>query len=433
LERTLKEKHLTTGIAALDERLGSLFIGDNVIWYDVAGSLAQPFAHQLATACRDQRHPLIYVSFDRSPKTLIADLGPLVDADNLTIVDCFTNGKGEGSTIFREFYDKGTERRRCQLVKIGAPEKPQQVMDAVDKLYKALGGHVHLIFESLTGMQDLWGDEKSVLHFYARACPRLFAMETIAYWLIEREAHSARLRARINQIAQVVMELSMKRGKSGLTIIKAKGRKPATLNKAVTYWSEDNAVSFEKTPLILGKLNLGGRLKRLRSGKGMNQKQLARHVGVTPSTISQIEGNLIYPSLPALVKMAEVLEVDVSTFFGEAHRSAPAVVHPGEGERVCLDHLPQGSIKAWRLLPAQGAHRTELFRLEISRGQVCEAHFFRHKGEEIGHLISGALEMTIEGQTHRLHSGSVIHLTREIPTRWNNTGETAAVLLWVKL
>jgi transcriptional regulator with XRE-family HTH domain/KaiC/GvpD/RAD55 family RecA-like ATPase len=433
LERTLKEKHLTTGIAALDERLGSLFIGDNVIWYDVAGSLAQPFAHQLATACRDQGHPLIYVSFDRSPKTLMADLGPLVDADNLTIVDCFTNGKGEGSTIFRQFYDEGTERRRCQLVKIGAPEKPQQVMDAVDKLHKALGGHVHLIFESLTGMQDLWGDEERVLHFYARACPRLFAMETIAYWLIEREAHSARLRARINQIAQVVMELSIKRGKSGLAIVKAQGRKPAGLNKVVTYWSEDNGVSFEKSPPLLGKLNLGGRLKHLRNAREMNQKRLARHVGVTPSTISQIEGNLIYPSLPALVKMAEILQVEVSTFFGEAHRPAPAVVHPGEGERIKLPHLPQESLKAWCLLPAQGSHRTELFRLEMPRGQSCEDHFFRHKGEEIGHLISGAMEMTIERQTHRLQSGSVIHLTREVPSGWKNTGETTAVLLWVKL
>lgn len=429
------ETPLTTGIAALDERLGGLFIGDNVIWYDVAGSLAQPFAHQLATACRDQGHPMIYVSFDRSPKTLITDLGPLADADNLTIVDCFTNGKGEGSTIFRDFYNPSgaQRRRRCQLVKIGAPEKPQQVMDTVDKLHKALGGHVHLIFESLTGMQDLWGNEESVLHFYARACPRLFAMETIAYWLIERDAHSARLRARINQIAQVVMELSLKRGKSGLTIIKAQGRRPAGLNKVVTYWGEDNAVSFEKTPPLLGKLNLGGRLKNLRNLRDMNQKQLARHVGVTPSTISQIEGNLIYPSLPALVKMAETLSVEVSTFFGEMDRPEPALVHTGEGERISLTHLPQGRIRAWRLLPVQPPYKSELFRLEVPRGQVCEDHFFRHKGEEIGCLINGAMEMTIDGRTHRLPNGSVIHLTREVPTSWKNTGETTAVLLWLKL
>lgn len=432
-ETPLETPQLTTGITALDDHLGNLFIGDNVIWYDVAGSLAQPFAHQLATACRSQGHPLIYVCFDRSPKTLIADLGPLAKEANLTIVDCFTNGKGEGATIFRDFYDTGDTRRRCQLVKIGAPEKPQQVMDTVDSLHKALGGHVHLIFESLTGMQDLWGDEEHVLHFYSRACPRLFAMETIAYWLIEREAHSARLRARINQIAQVVMELSMKRGKSSLTIIKAQGRTPARLNKAVTYWSEDKAVSFEKTPPLLGKLNLGGRLKGLRSGRGMNQKQLARQVGVTPSTISQIEGNLIYPSLPALVKMAETLSVEVSTFFGEAERPTPPVVRTGDGEKVDPAGLPSEKLKAWRLLPALGTHQAELMRLEIPKGQTIEAHFFQHKGEEIGYLMTGDMEMTLGTQTHRLQSGCVIHLTREIPASWKNTGETTAVLLWLKL
>ena len=31
------DHHLTTGIGALDQRLGGLAIGDNVIWYDAAG------------------------------------------------------------------------------------------------------------------------------------------------------------------------------------------------------------------------------------------------------------------------------------------------------------------------------------------------------------------------------------------------------------
>jgi transcriptional regulator with XRE-family HTH domain len=165
----------------------------------------------------------------------------------------------------------------------------------------------------------------------------------------------------------------------------------------------------------------------------MNQKQLARQVGVTPSTISQIEGNLIYPSLPALVKMAETLSVEVSTFFGETERPTQPAVRKGDGEKLRFPDLPEKSLKAWRLLPALDHHQAELFRLEMPRGQATDKHFFHCKGEEIGYLMTGDMEMTLGSRTHRLQTGAVIHLTKEIPTAWKNTGDTTAVLLWLKL
>ena len=55
------------------------------------------------------------------------------------------------------------------------------------------------------------------------------------------------------------------------------------------------------------EIDLGLRLKEFRLRRGLSQTELAKLVGVTPSTISQVESNLIYPSLPALMKMAEAL------------------------------------------------------------------------------------------------------------------------------
>lgn len=48
--------------------------------------------------------------------------------------------------------------------------------------------------------------------FIARACPRLYELNTITYWLIEKAAHTPRLKSSINQIAQVVVDLSVKLG-----------------------------------------------------------------------------------------------------------------------------------------------------------------------------------------------------------------------------
>ena len=425
--------HLTTGIAALDQQLGGLAIGDNVIWYDAAGSLAPPFAGNFLKASLAAAKALIYISFDRSPKTLLQDLGSLADNPLLTILDCFTCGKGENSALFNQFYEQDDHRSGCQVIKVIEPEKPGRVIREVYAIHRMLSGDVRLVFESLTGMQELWGSEAQVLRFYSRACPRLYELETIAYWIIEREAHSSRLRANINKIAQVVMDLTLKRGKSALTIVKAQGRKPLHRNKPLLFWSEGEAVHFESDQQTLGKLDLSARLKTLRKVKGLSQKALARGIGVTPSTISQIEGNLIYPSLPALVKMAEILTVDVSAFFEQTERAARPVVFRSADNTMAPDIFSSGTVSARRLMPPEIDAGAEIFLIDIQARETVPCHFFAHKGEEAGYLMAGRLEVVIREQSHRLTAGDLVYLTADTPSCWTNPGREAARLLWLKL
>ncbi|PQP33725.1 XRE family transcriptional regulator, partial [Desulfobacteraceae bacterium SEEP-SAG9] len=101
------ERHrVASGVGHLDRLLRGLFIGDNVVWYDDAGSLASVFCLNFMQASQAQSKPIIYVSFDRSPKNLLEKLGPLADNPFLTILDCFTFGKGAGSDVFLKFYNK---------------------------------------------------------------------------------------------------------------------------------------------------------------------------------------------------------------------------------------------------------------------------------------------------------------------------------------
>ena len=69
-------------------------------------------------------------------------------------------------------------------------------------------------------MQSLWGGEEQVIEFYVKTCPRLYELDTIAYWLVEKGAHSSRLKANINKIAQVVIDLSVRRGNAALKILR---------------------------------------------------------------------------------------------------------------------------------------------------------------------------------------------------------------------
>jgi len=431
---SLKKIRVTSGVDQLDKLLDELYIGDNVVWHDDAGSLAAVFSLNFIKASQAQNKPLIYASFDRSPRNLIEKLGPLAKNRKLIILDCFTYGKGAGSEVFLKFYDNNKLEWPCQVVKVDEPRQMNRVMDALYGIHGTLEGDVRFVFESLTGMQELWGGEQHIINFYSHSCPRLYELNTIAYWIIEKRAHSPRLRAQINQIAQVAIDLSVKRGKTYLTILKAEKRNLDTLNRPFSYWSKELKISFDLEKRSKGQFDLGIRLKKYRTKRGLSQTELANLVGVTPSTISQVESDLIYPSLPALLKIAEVLDVDINSFFQESADIKNRVVFTsGESLDMKFPDLPQDSIKGSLLTPVDFEAKVEPLLIEIQPNKTLPSHFFIHKGEEIGYLLSGKLQLKLGKTDYTVSENDTIYLTTEMPSQWKNPGPGPARLLWFKI
>ncbi len=425
---------ISSGVNELDRLLGGLFIGDNVVWHDDSGSLASVFCHNFIQSSRRENKAIIYVSFDRSPRNLLEKLGPLAQNPSLIILDCFTSGKGASSSTFLKFYDDVDPQWPCRIQRVEDPRDIGHFMDILYGIHGSLQGDVRLVFESITGMQELWGGEDHILNFYSHSCPRLYELNTIAYWVMEKKAHSTRLRAQIGQIAQVVIELGIKRGTTSLTILKAEQRDMDNLHQPHIYWTKDLCVAFDEENRSKGVIDLGLRLKELRTKRGISQTELARLVGVTPSTISQVESNLIYPSIPALLKMAEVLSIDISSFFQEKAEMRKRIVFPAsEGPEGRISEFPEGSIYAKLLIPIDFESKAEPVLIEIPPDSTLPSHFFAHKGEEFGYLVSGNLQVEVEKGAYDMHSGDLIYLTSEIPSRWKNPGPGAAKLLWVKI
>ena len=429
-----KKIQVSSGISQLDELLEGLYIGDNVVWHDDAGSLASVFCLNFIQISQSQNKPVIYVTFDRSPRNLMEKLGPLAANPLLTILDCFTFGKGAGSSVFLKFYEDVDIEKFCPITRVEDPRRMDRVVESLYDLHAPMKGDVRLVFESLTGMAELWGGEEQVLQFYSHSCPRLYELNTVAYWVMEKKAHTPRFRAQINQIAQVAIDLSIKRGTTSLTILKAEKRDQENFHKPHPSWVKDKAVSYDAEKRVGNGIDLGLRVKELRTKKGLSQTELAQLVGVTPSTISQIESNLIYPSLPGLLKMAEILSVEVSSFFQEQKGKKRRVVFPPEeAAPVKFPKLPEGSISGRLLIPVDIETKVEPFLIEIPPFQTLSPHFFSHKGEEMGYLLSGELQIKLARGTSTLHPGEVIYLISEIPLEWKNVGAETARMLWVKM
>ncbi len=427
------KKRVSSGIPELDKLLGDLYIGDNVLWYEDGGGFSAAFCLNFIRESLAQKKPLIYVTFDRSPKNVVTFLGSLAESQNLTILDCFTNGKGDRSEVFNKFYEKDGALWPHQVIKVNDPTNPGHVADAIYGLHSNLSGDVHFILDSLTGMQDLWGGEEHVLNFYVRTCPRLYELETIAYWLVEKGAHSNRLKANINKVAQVAIDLSVRRGKPALKIIKAEKRNSKFLNEHHHYLCEESDIIFESQKQAESRFNLGAKIKKLRLMRGFSQKRLASLSGVTPSTISQLEKNLIYPSLPCLFNIAESLSVEVATFFKDHGHVKRVLVYPKEERSsISLDIDTGEESDAELLVPPEIESRVEAVIIRIRPGKKLPGHFFSHKGEEMGYLLSGRLEMTVDNHPYHVGTGDLIYLRKDIPGQWRNISEETAELLWFK-
>lgn len=427
------KNQITSGFEGLDQILNGLFIGDNVVWHDDAGSLASDFCMQFIGESIKQNKSIVYVSFDRSPKNLIDKLGALAKNNQLTILDCFTNGKGDKAQIFNRFYEKDGAQWPYQVIKVTQPEIPQAVSDAVYGIHKMLSGDVRFVFETLTGMADLWDGEEHILKFYSHACPQLYELDTIAYWILEKGAHSNKLKAHINQIAQVAIDLSIEQGKTKINVLKAENRTSRFIGKSVYYTTngKDLIVDGKQSSQML--YDIGSAIKNFRKNQGMPQKELSRLVGVTASNISQIENNQVFPSIPALYKIADHLGVDVGSFFQKQAVEEKAVLPLSSGTKINPHNGNKKLVEITQLTPFDHNGKAEVFLVKLFGNSRLSSHFFQHKGEEIGYVLSGKVDMMLQDQVQHLQPDDTVYLKTATPSQWNNKTKNAVSFFWIKI
>ena len=146
-----------------------------------------------------------------------------------------------------------------------------------------------------------------------------------------------------------------------------------------------------------------------------------------------MEKSLFYPSFPALYRIAENLSVEVATLFKEQGVQKNVYVYPLDNRSATsLTKNVKDNAEAALLLPPDIDTPAELTIVRIRPGKKLQGHFFAHKGPELGYLLSGQLEMTVDNQSYKINPGDTIYLQKDIPGSWNNISEHVAELLWLK-
>jgi DNA-binding XRE family transcriptional regulator len=328
------KKFYSCGIPHLDDLIGGILLGDNVVWVLEPGTYFEYFGKYFLTAKDSHHFKNIYVSFDFPPQKIYSRYKDFFQQEDFILIDAFTFGKGQGDEFFQSFYKDGVEKFRPFRVHcIKDLRKPAEFIKTIVGLEEEFGEIVpcKYIFDSLTGMQELWG-EKDALHFFTYTCPKLFELKALAYWPMVWEAHSKAFLASISHITQLVIHLGFQEeGLCTARFLKMDERPSQLLNVVRCYNFQDNKINFlehptqvdteirlESYPSFLRKsdsIRIGGQIRRFRLEKNLSQVELSRMLNVTPSALSQIENNQILPSLQLFVDIARSLGKSLDSFF----------------------------------------------------------------------------------------------------------------------
>lgn len=407
--------NISSGIPSLDTIIDSLYVGDNVIWEVDAGTCYDVFIRSFIKQSFIDKQKVIFISFNKSPQSVLNAMKSYLSPEHFILVDCFTSGKGKNDNTFLKFYDKPLD---LEIIRISNPKDINEFTHKLNSIEDSLPPGARYVFDSLTGMQDLWGDENKTYKFFTYMCPRLYDLDTVAYWLLEKGAHSQKFKANLRHITQVVFELYGRKEALYIKAHKTEGRKDRTAFKPHSYEIEDNEIFVTSAKKAPAKFDIGSRIKTARIKLGMSQKELADKMGMTSSFISQTESNQISPSLNSFLQIAEILNIDPVQLFQKNKKTRDT------SWLIQQDLIKQNIIEKTReysIYNIVSNGSALAYITVINPGEHLNRHFSQHKKNELIYVLKGKASVKIDAEEREIKAGDSIYLKDSAPSEWRNT------------
>jgi transcriptional regulator with XRE-family HTH domain len=174
---------------------------------------------------------------------------------------------------------------------------------------------------------------------------------------------------------------------------------------------------------------LGNAIRTHRKQENMTLLDLAERAGFSISYLSQIERNLLTPSIDTLRRLAEVLGIPAGQLMLKDARqpnSPVAVVRRSERKQLAFP----GSSIHYELLTPDMRRRASLLWVEAPPGSES-GPLFSHEGEDGVVVLKGAIEVEVGSVWHHLEAGDSIYFNAGIPHRWRNSGAVGAEAVWL--
>lgn len=169
-------------------------------------------------------------------------------------------------------------------------------------------------------------------------------------------------------------------------------------------------------------------IRALRRSRMLTLSELAGQIGRSVGWMSQVERGISQPSIADLRLLGEAFGVPISLFF--AHEAASEtergkIVRAGMRRRLGSS---ESGLTEELLSPDLGGP-FEMVRSIFAPGAAMQ-HPQTRNTEEAGYVVSGLLDLQIDGVWYHLGEGDSFRF-RGLPYRWRNRSNAPAVVIWV--
>jgi transcriptional regulator with XRE-family HTH domain len=166
------------------------------------------------------------------------------------------------------------------------------------------------------------------------------------------------------------------------------------------------------------KLDVGGKLRRLREDHGLSLADLARRSTLTEPALREFEDGKAVPAVGELLKIANVLGVSIGHFFQTRIPDKRVEVVRAAERWTVKARSEAGNALGYRYQSLSHGLTEKLmqpFLVEVPPGQDSALNRSQHEGEEFLFVLGGVLEVEIGGERHRLEPGDSIYYDSRQP------------------
>ncbi|MBC7088021.1 MAG: cupin domain-containing protein [Tissierellales bacterium] len=177
------------------------------------------------------------------------------------------------------------------------------------------------------------------------------------------------------------------------------------------------------------EINIGNKIRELRRTKNMTINDLAKNSKLSSGLISQIERNIVSPTIVTLWKISQALDVSIGYLLDEAidrDKNWCSVIRKSERKKLIVSN----NNGIYELLSPNLNKKIEFLYITIKPGDSLQNELIVHDGEECGYIIEGKLLIKTAKGDFALNEGDSIYFDSTVPHRYVNIGEVDCISVW---
>jgi transcriptional regulator with XRE-family HTH domain len=181
--------------------------------------------------------------------------------------------------------------------------------------------------------------------------------------------------------------------------------------------------------------SLGQRLRMLRLQRGQGLREQAREIGMSASSLSELENNRGGVSLRRLQRLAEHYGLPITDLLSDPEQQGnDANGRPREPEIVrswgtSIRGVERGAGVTYQLMGPAHDHQLQPYLISFQPGGSYRNDAIAHSGEEFAYVVLGEVELLLGDQAYRLAQGDSIRFQPDVPHAFRNASTNGIAMI----